>query len=201
MDRNLGATEAGLTVAARGLFYQWGRKDPFPAKDNVSGFGAAQGTATVVQTIRNPGTFYWVDRANNNDWLTSPRDDTLWGGNEEAKPKTIYDPCPAGWRVPLSSDGENSPWSGFGEQTYDSGDAGGYVLPVDSNEGEYTQSYWPAAGYRNRASGRLTGPGTYGSYWSAVANVNACYLGFNSGNILSTYGHRAYGYSVRCVKE
>jgi hypothetical protein len=201
MDRNLGATEAGLTVAARGLFYQWGRKDPFPAKD-VTGFGIDQGPVTVTQAIQNPGTFYGIDYdVNGNDWLATARDNTLWGGDEADKPKTIYDPCPAGWRVPLSGAGNSSPWVGYGVQTFTTGNTGGYVLPVNNNGGSYTQTYWPAAGYRNNA-GALSALGANGNYWSATfTGTNAYNLYFYSGGTYSNTFSRAFGLSVRCVKE
>jgi hypothetical protein len=198
MDRNLGALAAENSLAGRGLFYQWGRKDPFPAKDNVAGFGIDQGPVTVTQAIQNPGTFYEIASGiNDDDWLASARDNTLWGGDDENKPKTIYDPCPAGWRVPFSGAGTSSPWSGFTSQTYTSGDGGGIVLGT-------TQSYWPAAGFRYRVTGTLDAPGVDGNYWSAtVAGTNAFGLDFHSsGNIYPSYTNgRAPGYSVRCVKE
>ena len=36
MDRNLGAVETDYTkVTACGLYYQWGRKDPFPPHSSI----------------------------------------------------------------------------------------------------------------------------------------------------------------------
>ena len=104
----------------------------------------------------------------------------------------------------------SSPWSGYAAQTYDGGtpvDERGYVFPPVGmsgyDAGTHTQSYWPAAGYRNRTTGALTSPGAYGGYWSAtVTGTGAYYLGFNSGGIGPSNGvNRAYGYSVRCVAE
>ncbi|MDR0658420.1 MAG: fimbrillin family protein [Mediterranea sp.] len=208
MDRNLGALAAANSVKGRGLHYQWGRKDPFPLRNNVAGFGVANGGngVTLVQAIQNPGTFYYIANVNDNDWLASARDNTLWGGDDEAKPKTIYDPCPAGWRVPLSGTDTNSPWSGYAAQTYEETipiNERGYVFPVDDNDGTYTQSYWPAAGHRNRITSTLSGQGSNGYYWSATfSGTNAYYLAFSNKNINSsgTYYH-TYGFSVRCVKE
>ena len=111
MDRNLGA----LTVAPSGgdgrcygLLYQWGRKDPFPGMKSTSSnsvVGVA-GTATSVvtnavaieQTIANPTVYYTVS---DKDWNTTANDD-LWG--KSTGKKTIYDPCPPGYKVPLRSD-------------------------------------------------------------------------------------------------
>jgi hypothetical protein len=197
MDRNLGALAAENSLAGRGLHYQWGRKDPFPLKD-VSGFGIADGGSgvTIVQAIQNPGTFYYIVSGNDDDWLADGRDNSLWGGDAEAKPKTIYDPCPAGWRVPLSGASNSSPWSGYNTHGYITGDGGGIVLGT-------TQSYWPAAGYRNRNTGALTWPGTLSDYGSAtVSGIGAYGLAFHSSDFWPSYTHgRATGVSERCVKE
>ncbi|MDR0658709.1 MAG: fimbrillin family protein [Mediterranea sp.] len=200
MDRNLGALAAENSLAGHGLFYQWVRKDPFPAKDNVGSFGIAEGPVTLVQAIQNPGTFYYVASGNDGDWLTPARDNTLWGGDDEAMPKTIYDPCPAGWRVPFSGADASSPWYGFGAQTYEGAtpvDERGYVL------GGSVQSYWPAAGYRYFTTGALTNLGAGGGYWSATfTGSNAYDVALLSGGIFpSDASNRAFGFSVRCVKE
>mgnify|MGYP007069914859 CR=1 FL=1 len=108
MSRNLGAlvdTEAGdATVDARsyGFFYQWGRKDPFigAKKFNSSSLASISGTAktysttkfTIAQSIANPTTYVQIKA----DWMT-PENSDLWAENSD---KSIYDPCPAGYRVP-----------------------------------------------------------------------------------------------------
>ncbi|MBR6457941.1 MAG: hypothetical protein IKS71_05020, partial [Bacteroidales bacterium] len=115
MDRNLGAlvaadTTSKITGEMLGLAYQWGRKDPFvsvgsidattPAK--VAGIARTKnaesndpGVAmTVAETIANPTVF--VNRKG--DWNAEP-DNNLW-----AEEKTIYDPCPPGYKVPASSE-------------------------------------------------------------------------------------------------
>lgn len=123
MDRNLGALSAELgTAAVNGCFYQWGRKDPFPgptyertyktaynSKGEVIEFSKA--TPEVVNNIDNaiktPLTYYLHESTNsgNYSWITNsalkvaPADvNDLWGG--VTKKKTMYDPCPAGYRVP-----------------------------------------------------------------------------------------------------
>ncbi|MBQ6197853.1 MAG: hypothetical protein IJK44_01285 [Bacteroidales bacterium] len=108
MSRNLGAlvdTDASeTTVDARsfGLIYQWGRKDPFlgSKRFNSSSQALNSGTAksettsqyTIAQSIANPTTYV----AYKGDWMT-PESTTLW---TEGGDKSIYDPCPPGYRVP-----------------------------------------------------------------------------------------------------
>jgi hypothetical protein len=101
MDRNLGAKTNGTESTAYGMYYQWGRKDPFP-QGVVTGAIAGTGNflnigsqATIATTITTPMTFYY----GSSDWNSSP-DNYLWNAADDTK--TIYDPCPDGWRVPAS---------------------------------------------------------------------------------------------------
>ena len=111
MDRNLGAlTTAPSSGDGRcfGLLYQWGRKDPFPGMQSISSSKASAITGTEItfesgavaldKTIANPTVFYTV---NNASWIT-PDSDDLWGGASGSK--SIYDPCPPGYKVPGSSE-------------------------------------------------------------------------------------------------
>jgi uncharacterized protein (TIGR02145 family) len=113
--------------------------------------------------------------------------------------KSVYDPCPSGWRVPanLSANDAGSPWKGF----------------TDKNGGTFSGGYswnanakYPAAGSRQDKDGMFDGSaGSEGSYWSASPEAggnNALYLYFYNGFVDIAYtSGRAYGYSVRCVKE
>ena len=111
MDRNLGATSATPgDVGALGLLYQWGRKDPFLGSSSISSNTEAMSTITWPSAVEsnnstgtidyataNPTTFITYN-GKNHDWYytgDSSTDDTRWQSS-----KTIYDPCPAGWRVP-----------------------------------------------------------------------------------------------------
>jgi hypothetical protein len=129
MDRDLGAMEASNTPAGWGLHYQWGRKDPFQPHNDWN-IIAVNSTASVEESIQHPNTYYYKSQAH---WLSQP-DDNLWGG--VAKVKTIYDPCPAGFRVPLGGAGTLSPWAGL-EPSW--GEEGGYT---------WGTSFWPYGSYR-----------------------------------------------------
>jgi hypothetical protein len=118
MDRNLGATAATATLAGRGLFYQWGRKDPFPGGktgtagykeiNKFSGLGSSitvnsQNTTDtgirigIMESIQRPMTFFSRRNTTYNNWLPN-NNDRIW--NASANKKTVYDPCPKGWRLP-----------------------------------------------------------------------------------------------------
>jgi hypothetical protein len=210
MDRNLGATKASLgSGLGTGLFYQWGRKDPFPAtlalgatQPGSGSFTAVKTNATVgtvTNTIKNPSVFYWGVSDSYTDWLYAKHDDTLWGHDANGGIKTIYDPCPSGWRVPVNSgmSEATSPWNGFTSSngTWNDGYDWG------------TNAVYPAAGIRSHSSGSLFNVGTNGLYWSASRynNVyNASFLYLNSGTVsVNNNGgaYRANGFPVRCSQE
>ncbi len=62
-----------------------------------------------------------------------------------------------------------------------------------------------AAGYLSCGTGAVADVASNGYYWSSspfYGGVNAGYLGFISGGVIPLYyGSRAYGFSVRCVRE
>lgn len=133
MNRNLGAfanhkgesEDTDLIHRSYGLYYQWGRKDPFPRPNSYNCAGgdfeslytssgsivyiAAEETSAtngnVAYTIAHPMTFLTnaacVDESGDGvgDWMNSS-DSNLWNDSQ----KSAYDPCPYGWRVPRSSD-------------------------------------------------------------------------------------------------
>ncbi|MCD7909893.1 MAG: BACON domain-containing protein, partial [Clostridium sp.] len=133
MDRNLGAMENNVltnplpaTNSTRmGLYYQWGRKDPFPGpndlhtveRDYVAAYRQpvyspsnrepakgeiAAGTRNNLKnSLQNPHIFY----SNPNspyDWFTTneiTKRDDFWM-NKYCGSKGVFDPCPEGWRTP-----------------------------------------------------------------------------------------------------
>ena len=121
MDRNLGALSSPKTKALiqsatvnevdgwdenyYGYYYQWGRKDPIIPGWTVT--GALNELASIEDAVKNPGKFYgytypvqgfdWIDPAKN----TNVDKFALWGFKQNQDfVKTIYDPCPPGYRVP-----------------------------------------------------------------------------------------------------
>lgn len=210
MNMNLGATTAAAAdVNAFGLCYQWGRKDPFTGSPTLSGttatlakpiynidgeegeFDAVMTPQSVEFAIANPGTFispYGVDYA---DWC-STSDDALWGnpdGNyreqgslkyENLGEKSMYDPCPAGWRVPpimafskFTSTGA-AVMGNYASTAVADRNGDGVVDTNDYNCGYYmtlsgtTTTFFPAASRWYGAYAALYGSvvGHSGVYWS-----------------------------------
>ena len=65
---------------------------------------------------------------------------------------------------------------------------------------------YPAAGYRDYSSGSVESVGANGVYWNASpysrGSNYASYMDFGSVYVhVNTSYFRAYGFSVRCVKE
>ena len=189
MDRNLGATSIGIgEKETAGLLYQWGRKDPFlgyfSSKSTIDwANNTKDGTSTagtIKYSIMNPTIFIrgcelsgvyqdWHYEKNNTRWQSS---------------KTMYDPCPSGWRVP-----DKINWNG--DSISDKTDDGGYSFNILTP----SSTWYPASGFSSSAKG-ASHYGTYGAYWT----INS-YFRFAYYVSLSEEGYRSYGYSVRCQKE
>ena len=220
MDRNLGATSATPSDGgALGLLYQWGRKDPFLGSSSIGSYVRAKSTITWPSAVKSnssngtieyatahPTTFITYNDSND-DWYytgSESTDNTRWTTSEITK--SIYDPCPSGWRVP---DGGNyGVWSkSLGSSSYFD-DPSLYDSPnigfnFSGKFGSASTIWYPVSGYYN-LSGYLSEVEYYGGYyWSASPNQNKAYCGsFYGGHVYpSKYSYRAYGYSVRCVRE
>ena len=210
MDRNLGATSATPgEVGALGLLYQWGRKDPFLGSYSISSSVEAKSTitwpsaatssssrGTIAYATEHPTTFIAYN-SNNYDWYysgSSSTDDSRWQST-----KTIYDPCPAGWRVP--DGGSNGVWSkaGFDDQSCDLSDKGVLLGAGISSPA----TWYPAAGSRSHGGGSLINVGRYGYYWSVTPNGYGAYrLYFIGSSVVPTDNmDRASGQAVPCLQE
>ena len=202
MDRNLGATSAAPgEVGTLGLMYQWGRKDPFLGSSSVSESKLALSTgvwnvATYGSTAlceSNPMTFYGYTYLPNANWQAE---------------KTVYDPCPSGWRVPEGGvDGVWTKASGKTESFSDSALAAEKGLNFSGTFGSDETIYYPLSGYRYYDSGALYNVGGSGCYWSCSpypsSSRNAYYLYFYGYGFVYPVNNnsRSYGYPVRCLQE
>ena len=221
MDRNLGATSATPgDVGALGLLYQWGRKDPFLGSSSISSNTIAKSTitwpsavvsdssnGTIEYATSHPTTFITYN-SSNLDWYytgSSSTDNTRWTTSD--KTKSIYDPCPAGWRVP--DGGDNGVWSkALGSSStfensslYNSSNEG---MNFSGVFGSASTIWYPASGYRYDDDGSLCYVGNRGNYWSASPDdYYAYYLYFNNNGRVhpSNIDDRASGRSVRCLQE
>ena len=221
MDRNLGATSATPgDVGALGLMYQWGRKEPFMGSSSISSSIVAESTiiwpnsvksdeiyGTIEYATANPTTFI-VYNSNNYDWYytgDNSSDNTRW--TESCSPKSIYDPCPSGWRVP--DGGSNGVWAkALGSDSYVEDypfDVKNKGIDFSGRFGPAATIWYPSSGCRYIKDCGLNLVGNFGNYWSASPRdnyFNKHYMSFyNAGYVdPSNYNLCASFLSVRCIK-
>ena len=235
-----GANEEQKILDSYGLYYQWGRKDPFPRPYHFDASGAedesrydadgiyikekflerSSSNGTMDYVTKNP--MHYIANAacvaeggdGIGDWLVVA-DNTLW--NDENK--SIYDPCPYGWRVPtaedlsiltLSEEEDNTPldtarkqygwhlsdgnnkffYSACGRRRYNDGN----VENMNSKDGVYPSQPQPWEGY----------------YWTSSTTEDgkavSLYFDLTTTRTINKFeishaARRANGFQVRCVKE
>ena len=249
MQMNLGAftnangsQEEQKILDSYGMFYQWGRKDPFPRPYFFDASGAdnegcynevgayiaekaverTSSNGTIDYATKNPLVFITTagdlesEVAGNCDWLAPGlNDDSLWGENG----KSIYDPCPYGWKVPSAddlsvlylADAEDNTNLATAKKQY------GWHLSDGSNK-----YFWSACGRRRYTDGKVENmnhkDGVYpsqpqpweGYYWSSSVGADgkavALYFDLTTTRTINKFvadapHFRANGFQVRCVKE
>ena len=289
MDRDLGAaantaSNTDNVVKTFGLYYQFGRKDPFPTARNreirtdnnseivdvfdksgnkldaatlrnanyqISASSARNVAQSIQYTISNPLTFILAngDLQKDGNWIYGTNKGTaawkasnkLWGSNFNDETsglrlntkfvnKTIYDPCPSGWCVPLEDtwtnfttttssdcDGDYNvysyTWGAASARFYNcvSGDNAVFTSFLDSpvfgrrfyiNASQ--TAFYPAAGARHAMTGLITnvGKGCYEWASSPSQEIFAVFLDTGISWVAPLYiTYRAYAFPVRCVRE
>jgi uncharacterized protein (TIGR02145 family) len=178
MDRNLGASQVATSsadAASYGDLYQWGR-----AADGHE--SRTSSTTTTLATSDTPGHGDFITNGSSPyDWRSS-QNDNLWQGVSGTN-----NPCPSGYRLPTEAEweAERASWSSNNA-------AGAFASPLKL----------PVAGYRYGSNGSLDLAGSGGSCWSStVDGTNSRRLAFGSSSAGMGSGNRAYGNSVRCLKD
>ena len=219
ITQNPGNVKKGATT-----LYQFGRKDAFPGVDaselaaNSHFTQSAGDNMSIMNGIQHPDNFY----TRGSSWYSTPptgysyynlwsAENTATGFNDNSVVKTVYDPCPVGFKMPASN-----AFTGFTAN----GQNGG-TMNVDGTsdwqtyQNNFGHNFWtsssktatinfPASGYRNGNDGSLDDVGYDGDYWSAVPydTNDGCYLYFYSGGVNPLYVNvRSYGFAARPVSE
>jgi len=212
LDRNLGAykvADSSKDTASYGDLYQWGRamdghhkryQRAFDvAEGGIGGTGIGSGQkgerandiwndAGVITVTPNDLRFIEGDdlpTTQNNDWHDNNPNSVRWDANGGTN-KGINDPCPSGYRVPTSTELQDL------DNTFSPNTAvGAFSSPLKL----------PVSGLRSYITGGLGDISTWGDYWSSTVNGTFSYsiqFGTTS-SIISR--NRAYGFTVRCIKD
>lgn len=190
----------------------------------------ASGRTSKGGSIKNPYMFYysktdeeptstandWCNEKTDNNWSSNVTDYTF---DDTEVVKSLYDPCPIGFKVP-----ETTSFKGFTKtgNNYSNNFSSFNVSSETYKEGwsfyttewrNGTTDFWRAFGFIDCWSGRyeastgrgfLGWSGLYGGYWSARAFSAGLgrSLDFHSIAVYPSYfNNRAYGFSVRPVSE
>lgn len=206
-----------VSVLGNNPFYQWGRKDPMlpstggTGRINKTWYDNGGNTSTkwptdswntgidvITNGILNPGTY-----CNNNNmdgtyynlWAADANSaSTNYDYDLETSDKTVYDPCPVGYKVPLLNVhktliNSSNEWS-------------------DSEKGRYFNCsggsvFFPASG--TRSGNNPSSVGSYGCYWLATPRdkeSSGYKFDFTSTYVSNvSFYSRSYGCSVRPVQE
>ena len=217
MNRAIGAIGKTAGVNSFGMFYQWGRKDPFtpatttsPANGNPGGKDTqlynATGNPINTNTYGIGGEWTAVSSAASNITILTSNTSKFYGISSPYVPiasadptlkndwwnptaKTLYDPCPSGYRIP-----PYNTYSGFPLLS-----GGGLTAGAT-----WKDSFFPASGYRNESNDQFGNIGGRGGYWLASWNNadNGYDLAFNTAGAYPNHiNRRSLGFPVRCISE
>ena len=210
ITQNNGALREGYNT-----LYQFGRKDALPGTDDIleGTFTKNGGNNMSIQNgIQHPGTLY----THGSTWYSVYNQYNLWsmenttiGFNDNRVVKTIYDPCPAGFKMPASNAFTGFTTTGGKTETESQFNINGawesgfhFNNKISSPDATV---YFPASGYRNSKDGSLFGMGYFGYYRSAGPSNDAgygYYLRFFPSEVSPQQRDlRSDGFSVRPVRD
>ena len=193
MDRNLGASRVATSASdaqAYGDLYQWGRR--------ADGHQCRNSTTTITRSSTDqPGHGNFITPNYNNqedlDWRITTNNN-LWQGVNG-----INNPCPQGYRIPTRSElnTEISSWIS------------------QNSQGAFESNLKLTSGGLRDAAGQvelntlypslINGP--FGNYWTSddhiphVYNAMRAALQLRNDGVWLEYDYKAYGLSVRCIKN
>ena len=187
MDRNLGATQVAISSTdqlAYGSLYQWGRGSDghqlITWSNSTSGTAVNANTATLSSTDVPGNTNFILAPNPPYDWH-SVQNVNLWQGVAG-----INNPCPSGYRIPTETEW-NTELTSWGSP---------------NTTGAFNSLKLPLAGFVGNSGGSLNNVGTRGRYWSSTVNsTNYQGLDFLSSGVGMNAYYRAFGFSVRCIKD
>jgi hypothetical protein len=172
MDRNLGATQAAASSTDAASYGDLYQWGR--AKDGHESRTSNTTATTATSADAGHGDFITVD----DNWTNFTDEDTLWQAG-------LNDPCPTGYRIPTETELETER----------------LLFSSNNAAAAFSALKLPLAGYRD-GNGAPSNVGSSGIYWSStVYFANARLLVFGSSSAYVYNNPRAYGLSVRCIKD
>ena len=225
MDRNLGALNNGYVAdfGAGNLYYQYGRKDPFPGKGGKnylddSYFNVVDpNDVTIKKALNgddnityNPMLTYIGDKrcfskfADHTCIWNDPKATHENSRNMYGRQKSIYDPSPLGWRLPLAGV--------YGAMYDDSDDSNNDYEREATYAKFYGVTVFPFTGYitntkkntvNNTSFYNLMNENfAYSRFGSFASNVAAFHLLISDDRVMpSIRTKRSTAIPVRCIQE
>lgn len=213
MPVNLASKYDSDLVHIKNWFYQFGRPTPLlcPSTYNSDTDHASYGTLNfaIVSTaeniqmgIKNPTTFYTYGGTYSN-WYSSGAGDVynLWdaactetGASDNDTVKTIYDPCPVGWKIP-----NGNTFTGLSIISSENS-----IIKMKRYSSDRIGVEFSLSGYRSGINGSLSYVGSDGYVWlSSAKSQSDAYILFFTDEGVNTKGSsgRSFGFSVRPVQE
>lgn len=228
ITQNPGDKKQGATT-----LYQFGRKDAFPGVETSklaanSHFTQDAGdNMSIKNGIQHPDNFYPGSTTGAFNWKTNYGYYNLWSadntvavgytytvGNGNPVVKTVYDPCPVGFKMPA-----NNAFTGFTTTGQNSSTLSDLNVGDTSDwatfQNNFGHNFWtsssktatinfPASGFRGTVDGSLFSVGYLGYCWVAVpsSTFGGSDLLFNYSSVGPLYNHdRTCGFAVRPVSE
>ena len=208
--------QAELILRGNGPYYQNGRKDPmYPSSgtaNDTKTWYDANGVAYTRQyknswnadpthiskTILFPRQFSYnwsMENSYTNLWNTE--NDGVWC-------KSIYDPCPAGYRI--ASNVAFEPFFATADEGRWKKESKGYEFQCTDANGTPSTLFFPAAGFRHCSEVVTAEVGSLGYYWSATlkdvtAGRSFSFSAKSVASPLTSGNWRSGGFSIRPVKE
>ena len=245
MDRNLGAMNNNpMDIGNRGMSYQWGRKDPFPparspyvddaideVANNETNAEVGNGTGTwqfhvtapplvsvpgnIPYCIQNPMSFLVPYYNDVYEWYCMTTDVTVTDSGLWGDKKTIFDPCPPGYKVPgkdmwgIPAGNQKISTGGKPEEYDENGQSDLYDWNIFKDGGrtwKHTGDYYPAAGTVAITANSIPhhNTGIYGFYWTTQKYADgARWYRVDFTPYWAEYFSAApiFSAQIRCVKE
>lgn len=210
LDRNIGAIRADRGAGdvwkeSIGTVYFWGRKDPFISEDTYS---KGNTSLTIDESIASPtlshSTNIWT--AGRSSWATTPNT-SFWSDSQ----KTIYDPCPVGYRVATAN-----VWTGFTATNTTSSNINEFNIKGGYDHGfhfyinsEKTETAWYPMTHHLDWHGDYIDVASEARYWTSTytKDTDKQFWGFNYNSdadtkvMMTDKNSDGHAYSVRCMSE